>query len=683
MAHIMTQTNIPQICTQALDAFGIYKAINRKKRYDFLHNIIKNLLLSQENIITQAQLETYLPLVDLTHEFERTIFQIQHYAQTLLEQHIFVSSNHLSLENEPIGCVAVFGASNFPLAYSTIGGDVVSALVAGCSVIFKAHEAHKETSKLVADAIQNAISESGMPQYVYQHIQNISHTEAALLVQNPVIKAVGFTGSLAVGRYLFDLCQVRPEPIPFFGELGAVNPVFMCNHIFEKNYQNIALEYSEAFTKRGGQLCVNPAVLIVPKLSITTDFYRILSGYLQKTPPQRMLTDNISCKFVETYEYRKENYPSITDGCAVGDNQALSPVLFAISIDDWLGDATLHNEVFGMMGVIIEYETDDDLYKIAESFSGQLTASIHGNISDTHTMHALETILSPKVGRLVFNQYPTSVAVDDNMHHGGVYPASTCSQFTAVGKRAINRFLRPVCYQNKPYFLQNYLNKHDFCISQSVDEQAIKLANIVAKKLSDAVLHNGHASLAVSGGKSPIVFLNALSHKNLKWDNITVSLVDERCVHTDSNDSNEKLVRDNLLINHAKMARFVGLYNTQSISNAVTDLNTSTDIPEKFDCIVLGMGDDGHFASVFPNSDNVQNGLYDEEFKYSTQTAPTEPTHRISMNMPFIAKADLICLAIAGDNKLKILDSVLNGDENDYPIGYLLKKVKINIFYVE
>lgn len=521
----MEVDTVSQICFNAQNALDNYKRVSPKARYDFLHIIARNLLANQHDIINTAHAETYIQIPDLTAEFNRTIFQIQNYSETLLIHHDSVSENGLSLEYEPIGCVAVFGASNFPLAYSTIGGDVVCALVAGNSVIFKAHEAHKKTSQLVAECIHQAITQTNMPQYVFQHCMDLSHEQAELLVVNPIIKAVGFTGSLAVGRRLFDLCQQRPHPIPFFGELGSINPVFICKDIFEKNYDKIAYDYAQAFTKRGGQLCVNPAVLIIPKSSVMSDFFVLLNKYLETVLPQTMLTPNILEKFKQAYAYRKENYFMITDCSLRNDDTCIPPVLFTVSSDEWLSDDLLWHEVFGMMGIVIDYDTDDDLFKIAESFGGQLTASIHGIQFDKPTMKSLVQILSPKVGRLVFNSFPCRVVVDDNMQHGGVYPASTCSQFTAVGTRAIMRFLRPVCYENKPHFLNDYTHKHNYFIAKTPTEQTQKLVNFIGRKLNDAVFENGVASLGIAWQGHSDLFLNHLLAENIKWECVKIYIL--------------------------------------------------------------------------------------------------------------------------------------------------------------
>ncbi len=678
----MTHINLSQITPQAVNALWYYRTINRKKRYNFLYAIAKNLLLEKETIINQAHLETHLAIADLISEFERTIFQIYNYRNTLLQNTYQLSNAYISLDKEAIGCVVVFGASNFPLAYSTAGGDVISALVAGCSVIFKAHDAHLQTSRLVNNAIQKAILECGMPEHLYQHLENLSYDDAALLVTQPEIKAVGFTGSLAVGRYLFNICQARPEPIPFFGELGSINPVLICTHYFAENYKTIANNYTQSFTGRGGQVCTHPALLVIPHTDTTQEFYTLLLENFTKATPQKMLTETIFERFKQGYDYLKHHCQQIGNNNPIHNNASITPVLFSVSPEQWLHDTQLHNEIFGAIGIVIQYPTNDLLHKIAHSFSGQLTAAIHGNLSDKHTIESLEKILVQKVGRLIYNEYPTGVNVTHTMHHSGVYPASTCSQFTAVGDRTVSRFLRPVCYQNKPNFLFNYKNAHDFYPSETQELQAHALADFVAKKLNDAVLKNGHAYLAVSGGQSPIAFFNALSHKNLKWSDITVSLVDERCVDTDSNESNEKLVRDNLLLNKAYTAQFVGLYDNQLYDDSLNDLNTNIKIPKKFDCIILGMGEDGHYASLFKNSNNFYHGINSTE-KYSLQSSPNAPTHRISMNLPFIAHSDTICLAISGTKKLTLLNEALEDDTYIYPIAYLLQKAKINIFYVE
>lgn len=644
--------NLTEICKNSKQAFKAYRKFTRKQRYDFIIDIATYLNENKQKILEQLHQETHLSINDLKLEFERTIKQIDLYASDILIDSE-ISSDILTLSYEPLGPVVVFGASNFPLAYSTAGGDVISALCAGCSVIFKVHSAHPKASKLVSNSIIQAMQKHNMPENLYQHIE-LDNEQAASLVQNPDIQAVGFTGSVAVGRKLFDLCQQRPIPIPFFGELGSINPVFVL-----PNYpiKDMVDTYVASFTSRAGQACTNPAILILPEKEYDPSLFL---QRLQDIPSHKMLTQDIYQRFKEGYTRLSQIYQQVIDYNPICGKQSIRPVLFSVTSDQWLQDQTLHQEIFGMIGIIVTYNSQDELEQIAESFDGQLTASLYCTPQDKEIAQSLEDILWQKVGRIVYNQCPTGVAVDICMQHGGPYPASTAPQFTAVGTRAIERFMRPTTAQNKPDFLKDYTISHNYYVSETSDIQAERLADFVAQKLSKALLEKGSVKLAVSGGRSPIAFFQALSKKKLDWQNVTIGLVDERL----EDQSNQTLVKQHLLINNAHNAQFI---------------NFNDILPDSFDCIIIGMGEDGHFASLFPDSPNLNNGLNDTQNKYSYQTASVAPKERISMNLLYITKAQTVCLAISGEKKRLILQEIEQGDTT-YPIQNLFEAKKLDIF---
>ena len=356
----------------------------------------------------------------------------------------------LRLMQRPIGPVAVFGASNFPLAFSTAGGDTAAALAAGCPVVVKGHSAHPGVSDIVAQAILAAIIACGMHPGVFSQIQGGNRAVGQALVQHPLIKAVGFTGSLGGGRALFDLCAARPEPIPFFGELGSVNPMFLLPHAMAARNGEIAAGWAASLVMGAGQFCTNPGVAVVLEGEDATVFTSAAAAALEPTAAQTMLTDGIA----QAYHEGRDRIASskgvqevLTTTC---NSRNATPYLFTTTADDWLANKDLGEEVFGPLGMIVIARDMDQVVEVAKSLVGQLTCTIHMDAADASDARALLPILERKAGRILANGFPTGVEVSDTMVHGGPYPASTNFGATSVGTMSIRRFLRPVCYQNIP-----------------------------------------------------------------------------------------------------------------------------------------------------------------------------------------------------------------------------------------
>jgi NADP-dependent aldehyde dehydrogenase len=350
----------------------------------------------------------------------------------------------------PIGPVAVFGASNFPLAFSTAGGDTAAALAAGCPVVVKGHSAHPGTGEIVAEAISAAIDKFDMHPGVFSFIQGGSRDVGMSLVQHPLIKAVGFTGSLAGGRALFDLCAARSEPIPFFGELGSVNPMFLLPHALQARGAELAAAWAGSLTMGAGQFCTNPGIAIVIDDPSVDDFVAATRAALEAVESQTMLTDGIA----EAY---RTGYAQI--GAVPGvhelfgtpcDGRMALPHLYETDGETWLEHHVLAEEVFGPLGLIVRAADADQMSYIAKSLEGQLTCTLHLDPEDTKLAQVLVPVLERKAGRILANGFPTGVEVADSMVHGGPYPASTNFGATSVGTLSIRRFLRPVCYQNMP-----------------------------------------------------------------------------------------------------------------------------------------------------------------------------------------------------------------------------------------
>ena len=351
----------------------------------------------------------------------------------------------------PIGPVAVFGASNFPLAFSTAGGDTASALAAGCPVVVKGHSAHPGTAEIVAQAVLAALTSLGLHPGTFSLVQGGNHDVGESLVKHPLIKAVGFTGSLAGGRALFDLCAHRPEPIPFFGELGSVNPMFLLPAALAARGGDIAAGWAGSLTMGAGQFCTKPGIAVV----IDDDddcraFVAAVGRALSFVPAQTMLTDGIAAAYRQGVDHLSGGHgvrPVLTP---VSSGRQASPALFEVSGDDWLADSSLSDEVFGPAGLILRVRDRGQMLEVARRLAGQLTCTLHMEPNDLLFAQELMPVLERKAGRVLANGFPTGVEVVEAQVHGGPYPASTNFGATSVGTLAIRRWLRPIAYQNMP-----------------------------------------------------------------------------------------------------------------------------------------------------------------------------------------------------------------------------------------
>jgi NADP-dependent aldehyde dehydrogenase len=461
-----TPAHVDQAAQAAEAAFGDYGLSSRKDRAAFL-NAIANEIETRGPAITQiGTSETGLPNARLEGERGRTTGQLRLFAQHILAGD-YLDRRHdaalpdrqplprpdLKMMQRPIGPVAVFGASNFPLAFSTAGGDTAAALAAGCPVVVKGHSAHPGTGEIVAEAVHAAIKSSGMPAGVFSLIQGGTRATGTALVQHPLIKAVGFTGSLAGGRALFDLCASRPEPIPFFGELGSVNPMFLLPAAVKARGAAIAQGWAGSLTIGAGQFCTNPGIAVVVDGPEADFFTAAARDAVAKVGAQTMLTDGIA----EAYRHGRDRVAA-TSGVqevltSVCDLRNATPYLYVTSGRNWLDNHALGEEVFGPLGLIVRVKDDAEMIEIAQSLQGQLTCTLHLDDADAALGRRLMPILERKAGRVLANGYPTGVEVADSMVHGGPYPASTNFGATSVGTLSIRRFLRPVCYQNIPVAL--------------------------------------------------------------------------------------------------------------------------------------------------------------------------------------------------------------------------------------
>lgn len=454
---------VNRACEAAEDAFWSYANSSRQERAAFLRAIADEIEARAEAITEIGSQETGLPEARLQGERGRTTGQIRLFADHIdkgdyLDRRLDAAQPdrqpaprpEIRLIQRPVGPVAVFGASNFPLAFSTAGGDTAAALAAGCPVVVKGHSAHPGTAEIVAQAIEAAIAKTGVHPGVFSLIQGGSREVGHALVQHPLIKAVGFTGSLAGGRALFDLCAARPEPIPFFGELGSVNPMLLLPEALKARAEALGQGWAGSLAMGAGQFCTNPGIAVVIDGTDADRFIGAATEALGKVGPQTMLTDGIAKAYHDgqaRFAMRNTVKPVLV---TKSSGRAATPNLFETTGAQFVSDHALGEEVFGPLGLVVRVGSLDEMEQIARGFDGQLTATIHMDAGDLEAARRLRPVLERKAGRVLVNGFPTGVEVVDSMVHGGPYPASTNFGATSVGTMSIRRFLRPVSYQNMP-----------------------------------------------------------------------------------------------------------------------------------------------------------------------------------------------------------------------------------------
>ena len=458
-----SQEIVNQAAEAAKKAFRSYAKTDAATRATFLRTIAQEIDKRGDDITEICHQESGLPHARLIGERARTTGQLNMFADHIeqgkhLDRHIDhalpdrapLPRPDLRRIMRPFGPVVVFGASNFPLAFSTAGGDTASALAAGCPVIVKAHSAHSATADIVAQAILAAIESCELDPGVFALLHDSGRQTAQQLVTHPVITAVGFTGSLGGGRALYDLCCQRPNPIPFYGEMGSLNPVFVLPHKLDEDGDSIATGWSASLTMGAGQFCTKPSLLIVPPHHNTDALIESITSELEQKDAQVMLTDSIANSFHQGVEDVKNSGKADIICHKPSDNRSAYPNVFVTSVQNWMQSKELQEEVFGPFAIILKAQEISEMEQFAESLNGQLTATLLFNQQDHQQAKALLDILEHKAGRVLANGYPTGVEVCDAMVHGGPYPASTFMNTTSVGSHAIQRFLRPVCYQNIP-----------------------------------------------------------------------------------------------------------------------------------------------------------------------------------------------------------------------------------------
>ena len=462
MFNDFTIQEINKVMLQSWTAFLSYKKLPLSARANFMYSIADILESAGDELIHTAMRETNLPEARLKSERGRTVLQLRQYAGACVNAEWMEISIDTAIQNKnppkpdlrklmvPLGPVVVFGASNFPFAYSTAGGDTATALAAGCPVIVKAHPAHAHTSQMVADIITKAAEACKMPEGVFAHVHGQSFEVGKALVMHTHTKAVGFTGSYNGGKQLFDWANQRKDPIPVFAEMGSVNPVYLLPEKLQLPTSEIAMMYASSVTLGVGQFCTNPGLIIGIESDALQTFIHDLGKAIQKTTPSPMLHAGI----VKAYKENKGN-ALLQDGVHlvaesetdVKADEGL-PTIATVDAQTFLQNPVLHKEVFGPYSLVIRCADANEMLQVAQQMEGQLTSTLMATANDIKQHESLVEAVKNTCGRIVMNGVPTGVEVCLSMHHGGPFPATTDARFTSVGADAIKRFARPITFQN-------------------------------------------------------------------------------------------------------------------------------------------------------------------------------------------------------------------------------------------
>jgi alpha-ketoglutaric semialdehyde dehydrogenase len=451
----------------AAQAFTSYSRLGGKEKAVFLRAIAKGLEDITDSLVIRVNQETGLPEARIRSEAARTAFQLRLFAD-LVEEGSWVRARldrpdparkpapkpDLRSMWRPLGPVVVFGASNFPLAYSVAGGDTASAFAAGNPVIVKAHPAHPGTSELVGDVIRTAARACNLSEGVFSVLFDAGTEVGAALVRHPLVRAVGFTGSQRGGRALMDIAAARPEPIPVFAEMGSTNPVFLLPGALAARGEQIAEGLYTSVTLGAGQFCTKPGLVFLPPTAEAKSFSQSLARRMSESAAPVMLTPQIHAAYAGQVAARAKESSVVlaAEGKPAGGEPGVhgTPALFTTGAREFVAHPDLAAEVFGPATLVVSCGRKEEMLEIARGLHGHLTATVHGTEEDLREYRELVEILEQKAGRLVFNGFPTGVEVGHAIIHGGPYPASSDGQSTSVGSQAIYRFARPVCFQNFP-----------------------------------------------------------------------------------------------------------------------------------------------------------------------------------------------------------------------------------------
>lgn len=480
-------TDLDNVMQQAYEGFLQFQNVSGADKKTFLYTIAEEIEALGDALIEAASEETNLPNGRFVGERARSCMQLKMFGDLVAEgswlEAVIETSEpdrkplpkpDMRKMNIGLGPILVFGASNFPLAYSTPGGDTASALAAGCSVVVKGHPAHPKTSKMVAHAITTAVAKCGLHPYVFQHIEGDSFEIGRTLTMHPRTAGVGFTGSLAGGRAIYDYASQREVPIPVFSEMGSTNPVLLLQDVLNTKAKQIAESLANSITLGVGQFCTNPGILLGIKSSGLNNFTNILAIELSLKSSFKMLHKNIHSSYVAKVNQAlaAKGVETIYHGSAE-DSMAASPVLARVKGSDFLKNNELHHEVFGPYSIIVVCDNLSEMVAVWQSLHGQLTTTFMGTPDDFAKYKDIINLAKNIAGRVIFNGTPTGVEVNSATVHGGPYPSTTDPRFTSVGADAIKRWVRPVCYQDCPneYLPSELKNENPLKIWRKVNNQ--------------------------------------------------------------------------------------------------------------------------------------------------------------------------------------------------------------------
>ena len=467
--HLTTANDVEAIALKAATAFKVYNQQSGEEKAIFLETIAEEIMALGDDLINRAMAETGLPIARLTGERGRTIGQLKLFAQLLREGSWVEARIDTAIPDRqplpkpdlrrmmiPLGPVMVFGASNFPFAYSAAGGDTASALAAGCPVIVKAHPSHPGTDEMVSHAIISAAKKTNMPDGVFSMLFS-DEAMAIKLVTHPVVKAIGFTGSRKGGMAIFNAAVNRTEPIPVYAEMSAVNPVILMQSAIASHGNNIAQGLVASVTMGVGQFCTNPGLVFMIEDSNAKFFLNTLSDGFKNAMPGTMLSKNICANYNNGVTQLKRagavTELAYSNTAADIDKTEAAPYIFTVAQKDFIANKQLSNEVFGPASLIVLCKNIDELCEALNNLEGQLTATVHATAADEKQIQPVIELMKEKAGRIIFGGFPTGVEVCDAMVHGGPFPSTTDGRSTSVGSAAIQRFVRPVAYQNFPQHL--------------------------------------------------------------------------------------------------------------------------------------------------------------------------------------------------------------------------------------
>lgn len=461
-SKITGEVNVDEVMQNALDAFNQYKKISPENRASFLETVAGEIEKQREELVNIAHKESNLPLARLNGELTRTTSQLKMFA-TLIKEGSWVEASIDTADDTrtppkpdirkmlvPVGPVIVFGASNFPFAFSTAGGDTASALASGSSVVIKGHSAHAGTSELMFTAMKKAIEISGMPAYTIQHVMGSGNVVGKALVMHPHAKSVGFTGSFAGGKALVEYANQRDIPIPVFAEMSSINPVVFYPDTLGKNAEALATTYAASITLGVGQFCTNPGILLGIKSDAFNTFLSSAGKAITSVPPQKMLHAGICSSYKKGLAEMLDQQGLHVIAQSPDDARDMEAValLASVSAKDFLENKHFTEEVFGPYSLAIVCEDKNQLKQCLQSLKGQLTSTIMATEKDIEDYADVIELQHTLAGRILLNNAPTGVEVCASMVHGGPYPATTDARFTSVGSTAIKRWVRPVALQN-------------------------------------------------------------------------------------------------------------------------------------------------------------------------------------------------------------------------------------------